>query len=70
MIVIDENGNQDKSPNCKLKGYSLFVSQKESRLTLFKDFNEVDEFTNIKSVFGDSTCSVFKIGNKTYVIYK
>lgn len=69
LLVIDENGNQDKSKNCEVKGYSLSLDeQRKPMLKIQRSDNKILELSGVVSVFSDSTCSVFRVNNNSYVI--
>lgn len=69
LMVIDENGNQDKSKNCKVKSYSLSLDENSSlKLKIQRDDNKILELPNVINCFSDATCSVFRVNNSSYVI--
>ena len=69
LIVVDKNGNQDKSKNCEVKSYSLSLDEdKVLKLKIQRDDGKVLELPNVVNCFSDSTCSVFRVNNSSYVI--
>lgn len=69
LMVIDEDGNQVKSKNCEVKSYSLSVdSQNKLTLKITQGDGKIQHLSGVVNAFGDSTCSVFKVDNCSYVI--